>query len=326
MRRRRSGQASAAGLSEAVRRTFRTNVHLGTRPRLPFVCCSLMLLGCPQLRDDDFGRAGGSGRDAGSGGAGGVGGGNTAGSDTGGSAGSDAFGGSAGSTGDAGSDVGVLRGALAHRYGFEGLGVNPLDALGGAPAYIYNGGLSGLGFVRLDGTQYVSLPNGVLSSAPDKTLEVWLTWRGGLPWQRIFDFGTSDAGEFNQGNGQSYLFLAATSDEGVMAVAYSQDGYQDEIRLVGNGPCPNGVMVHVAVVVDSIRGTLSLYRDGALEAETALTQRLADIDDVNVWLGRSQYASDPNLDADITEFRIYDQALGPTELARSHQLGPDAAL
>lgn len=247
------------------------------------------------------------------------------GSDPGGNGGDGAIGGSAGSALDAGS-VDALRAALTHRFGFEGFGVNPLDALGGDPAYIYNGSLVGLGFARLDGTRYVSLPNGILSSSSDKTLEIWLTWRGGLPWQRIFDFGTSDAGEFNQGNGQSYLFLAATSDEGVMSVAYSQDGYENEVRLAGEDPCPTGALVHLAVVVDSARNTLSLYRDGALEAETALSQRLASIDDVNVWLGRSQYSPDPNLDADITEFRVYDRALGPAELALSHQLGPDAAL
>lgn len=313
-------------------------MHLGAG--LPLAFCSLLLLGCPQLRDDDFGRArlggaggggaGGGGAGAGGAGAGGVDGGAdggiTAGRDSGGSGGSDTGGGGGGPTGDAApDDVAVLRAALAHRYDFEGVGAKPADALGGAPAYIYNGGLDGLGFVRLDGTRYVSLPNGVLSSTSDKTLEVWLTWRGGLPWQRIFDFGTSDAGEFNQGNGQSYLFLAATSNEGVMTAAYSQDGLANEVRLASDDPCPIGVIVHLAVVVDSTRGTLSLYRDGALEAETALTQRLADIDDVNVWIGRSQYAADPNLDADVAEFRIYDQALGAAELTLSHQLGPDTA-
>jgi hypothetical protein len=301
----------------------RSNVLLGATSRLPLACCSLILVGCPQLLDDDFGSGDRLGGEAGTSGAGGSG---SAGESAGGSGGADSSGGRGGSAIDAGSDVGALRAALTHRYGFEGFGVNPVDALGGAPGYVYNGALIGLGYVRLDGSQYVSLPNGVLSSTSDKTLEVWLTWRGGAPWQRIFDFGVSDAGEFNQGNGQSYLFLAATSEEGVMSVAYSQDGYENEVRLAGTDPCPEGVLVHVVVVVDSGRSRLSLYRDGALEADTALTQRLADIDDVNVWIGRSQYSTDPNLDADVTEFRIYDQALGPAEVALSHQLGPDAAL
>jgi hypothetical protein len=47
---------------------------------------------------------------------------------------------------------------------------------------------------------------------------------------------------------------------------------------------------------------------------------------VNLWIGRSQFAVDPNLDADVTEFRVYDAALGADQLALSHQLGPDAAL
>jgi hypothetical protein len=111
-----------------------------------------------------------------------------------------------------------------------------------------------------------------------------------------------------------------------MSVAYTQAGYAGEVRLAAKEPCPTDAPVHVAVVVDSTRNTLALYRDGVLEGETVLTERLADINDVNVWIGRSQYASDPNLDADITEFRIYRQALGPSELETSHRLGPDASL
>jgi hypothetical protein len=64
----------------------------------------------------------------------------------------------------------------------------------------------------------------LLSSSNDKTLEVWLTWRGGLAWQRVFDFGSSDAGELNQGLGATFLNLAASTDDGVMRVSYKREG------------------------------------------------------------------------------------------------------
>lgn len=215
--------------------------------------------------------------------------------------------------------------ALAHRYGFDGFGPNPVDARGGPPAYLYNTALTGQGFVRLIGNdQYVSLPNGILSSTSDKTLEAWLTWRGGAAWQRIFDFGNSNEGERNQGVGESYLYLAASSDEGVMTAAYSQDGFGNEVRLVGTGPCPRDVLVHVTFVIDSRRNSMALYVNGVLDVEGTLTQRLGGIADVNVWLGRSQFADDPSLDADITEFRIYDAALAAADVALSDRLGPDA--
>jgi hypothetical protein len=233
---------------------------------------------------------------------------------------------------EAGADAGLdpasgLSAALAHRYGFDGVGVNPTDAVGGAPAYIHNGSLEGQGFVRLrGGDEYVSLPNGLLSSSSDKTIEVWLTWRGGEAWQRVFDFGASTAGELNRGVGTSYLFLTPTTDDGVMLVAYTTEGSSREVRLTGTEALPQNVLTHVAVVVDSARDMLYLYLDGALHAGTRLTQRLGSIDDFNVWIGRSQFAADPSLDADVTELRIYDAALAADQVALSHQLGPDAAL
>jgi len=43
---------------------------------------------------------------------------------------------------------------------------------------------------------------------------------------------------------------------------------------------------------------------------------LSAINDVNNWLGRSQFAVDPALGASIAEFRIYDVALGAGEIQR----------
>lgn len=275
-----------------------------------FVSAGLLLAGCPQLAEDDFRELSrvappappASGGEA--------------------DAGADAEGPDA-----AGSEVATLRAALVHRYGFEGTGINPVDSVGGALAYIYNGSLSGQGFVRLTGgEEYVSLPNGLLSASADRSIEAWLVWRGGAPWQRIFDFGVSSAGEFTQGLGTSYLFLAASSDSGGMMLAFSADGYANEVQLNGGVPLPADVLTHVVVVVDSARDVLALYLDGDLHGSTPLTQPLASVQDVNVWIGRSQYAGDPNLDADITEFRIYAAALDAEQVALSHALGPDAPL
>lgn len=288
---------------------------LGLWPRLALLGCGALLSACPQLQADDFRLRGHLDRDASvieTDDAGPV--------DAGVSA-PDA------TAPDAAPDLSALSAALTHRYSFEGFGASPPDTLGGAPAYIYNGLLDGQGYVRLIGNeQYVSLPNGVLSSSADKTIEAWLTWRGGAAWQRIFDFGVSSAGEFNQGSGLSYLYLTTSADDGVMTVAYSQNGLASEVRLTGTGPFPRGLSTHVAVVIDSARDTLGLYLDGELVSETTLTERLGSIDDVNVWIGRSQYADDPGLDADVAEFRIYDAALSPASLALSFAQGPDAPL
>jgi hypothetical protein len=219
--------------------------------------------------------------------------------------------------------VDALRAALAHRYDLAGAGNTAADSVGDADGFVWNTVLGGQGFVRLIGTdQYVSLPNGLLSSSNDKTLEAWLTWRGGLDGQHIFDFGISNLGELNQGSGVSYLFLAA-SDQGPMAVAFSTNGAAAEVRLNGTVPLPRGTLTHVAVVIDSGRDTLSLYLNGTPHATTPLLARLASISDLNMWIGRSQDAGDPSLDADVTEFRIYDQPLDADQVALSYRLGPD---
>jgi hypothetical protein len=256
---------------------------------------------------------------------------------SGGLAGSGGFGGSgAGEVADASpatedpdaslTPLDVLSSALAHRYDLDGTGTAAIDSLGGDPGYVWNTALDDRGFVSLTGDdEYVSLPNGLLSSGNDRTLEAWLTWRGGDAWQRVFDFGSSDEGELNQGTGVTYLSLAATSDTGVMTALWRVAGSR-EVRLLGTRALPSDALVHVAVVVDSEQNALLLYLNGRLNATTALTQRLSGISAVNAWLGRSQFEADPSLDGDVTRFSIYDRALDADQLAASYALGPDGSL
>ena len=69
---------------------------------------------------------------------------------------------------------------------------------------------------------------------------------------------------------------------------------------------------------------MALYQDGALVDECPLTRRLSKIDDVNNWLGRSNYTIDNELDGIYDEFRIYGAALTAAEIADSFKAGPDA--
>ena len=47
-------------------------------------------------------------------------------------------------------------------------------------------------------------------------------------------------------------------------------------------------------------------------------------DQVNNWLGRSQWSQDPFYNGSINGFRIYDGALSPADVAASFARGPDA--
>ena len=243
--------------------------------------------------------------------------------------------------------VSPLESSLIHRYSFDGDGTEALDSKFSAHGEIFGSSLSGNGTVPLAGAktlQYVDLPNRLVSGLTDATFEAWLTWNGGAPWQRIFDFGSSLGGEDPYPpaeappdrptifSGKTYLFL--TTNAGVdstrphpagMRVAFSRSGVvNEEVCYASDQPFPKGGEHHVAVVVDADAETMALYQDGALVDRCALTHPLSAIDDVNNWLGRSNYTDDADLDGEYDEFRIYGAALSDAEIAESFRAGPDA--
>ncbi len=229
------------------------------------------------------------------------------------------------------ADCESLAAALAHRYSFTGSGNAVIDSVGSAHGSIVNGQLSGAGSVVLTGAEapenYVNLPNGLVSALASATFEAWLSWSGGAPWQRIFDFGSSQTGENTRGGGAEYLFLTPRSDLDTVRVAFISSDTPGEIQVNSAAPLPTGVTSHVAVVVDAVADTLALFTNGALAGSIALPSSLAALaTDDNNWLGRSEFPTDPALAGSLLELRIYAAALSPQQLALSYQLGPDAAL
>jgi len=235
------------------------------------------------------------------------------------------------------ADCAALKSALVHRYDFEGTGTAVKDRVGNAHGTVQGATLSvvnGKGAVVLSGGAtgpYVDLPNGLLSSLANATLEAWVTWGGGKAWQRIFDFGdsTDPMPENNPAGGKSYLFLTPTTDAGsgaVMRVAYSLNGGLDanETRVSGTVALPQ-TLAQVAVVVDTKSKELRLYLNGVSVGSQTFTGALADVHDVNAWLGRSQYDADPELTGTFHDFRVYGAALSASQIAASFAGGPDPA-
>jgi len=231
-----------------------------------------------------------------------------------------------------------LKSALVHRYDFEGTGTTVTDRVGTAHGALKGGAtlsqVDGKGAAVLNGGAsgaYVDLPNGLISKLSSATLEAWLTWGGGNAWQRIFDFGdsTNAAPEDNPASGKSYLFLTPMTDTasgGVMRAVYSLAGGAAavETRLEGLEAMPQ-VLAQVVLVVDSESDKLVLYVNGAKASEQAFAGALASINDVNAWLGRSQYNVDPELSGTFHDFRIYAAALTPLQIATSFAGGTDPA-
>jgi hypothetical protein len=228
-----------------------------------------------------------------------------------------------------------LRDALRNLYTFDATGVTISDSVGGMNGTLLDDDgatpaadlarLQVNGRLNLDGSgAFVDLPDGLISSLANATFEVWMAWRGGAAWSRIFDFGNNPGGA-----GQTYLFLTPSNDQtATLRVAYSVAGPGAAETLV-DGPAAlpiaaaaGGTLEHVAVVVDDTQGTLRLYSNGSELGAVPLANGLAELDDVNNWLGRSNFSADPALSGSLIEFRIYDQALSAAQLRASFQAGP----
>lgn len=248
----------------------------------------------------------------------------------------------------------------AHRYSFNlpatndavGTPIPDSGSVGGADAMVR--GLRGIesamiraGKLSLAGgassyAAYVDLPNRMLSSlsagrggSGQITLEGWVTATAGRTWGRLFDFGNSTAGELGgaggSGNGTSYFMLSQ--------VNASRDWHQCEVHCDGynggpdvgdwrsfgleNNNAAGGGMTHFAVTWSEATGEVVVYENGIASTRFASAIRFDQVDDVNVWLGRSNWTADENFQGDWDELRIYTNILSPAQVLSEYLAGPD---
>jgi hypothetical protein len=222
---------------------------------------------------------------------------------------------------------------LLHRYSFNeaaGATVAP-DLVGNADGQVRGtANFTGDGRLNLPGgaantdAGYVDLPNGMISSLPPAvTFEAWFTWRGGPAWQRIFDFGSNQAGEDAQGTGSTYLFMTPQSGPGTFRAAFTLASGAGENPVLNGPALPQNTEVHVALVYDSEQGIARLYRDGERVATQPVVNPLSELDDINNWLGRSNWP-DAFFNGQFNEFRIWSGAMTDAQVAERRAAGPDA--
>jgi Concanavalin A-like lectin/glucanases superfamily len=240
---------------------------------------------------------------------------------------------SAPDTGCANPTLCALKAALVHRYSFDGTGTVAIDSVGTAHGTVINAQLNGAGAVALAGTtsdQFVDLPNGIIKQLTNATFEVWFTWAVSGGWQRIFDFGDSTGGEGVRAQAVSSFYLTPQAlivpsfpGPEVMLVAFKRaDTISDnETHVLATQALPIGTMEHIAVVVDDTNNLMALYHNGTLESSIAFTDSLSLLNDVNNWLGRSQYSADSSLGGTLHEFRIYGAALSQVAVQASFAAG-----
>lgn len=196
---------------------------------------------------------------------------------------------------------------------------------------------------------YLDLPDGIVSSRPDATYEIWLTPLSSKNWQRVFDFGNTNltsgtgaaTGEIIDGAAAPGGFVAndnlvlslnngnvlgshrleaklnnantvtANTDYSTVTTANTQYHYVMTVKDGGGASGSSGCLV-------------KWFRNGVLSGTVDLPFRSADLHDVNNWIGRSMWAADSNSNMSINELRIYDRAISTAEISSSYTAGPAA--
>jgi hypothetical protein len=233
---------------------------------------------------------------------------------------------------------------LIHRWSFGDSvdGVTLPDSVGGADGTLINNtGLASItdGEVVLgnDGSQssngnngdangdYVDLPNGLISSLTQMTIEVWTTWdNDSQQWQRVYDFGISNDGEG--------LSSAATNPD-VYNLYFTPKRWDNqacvEYRKGGTAPqfAPGGTLALgqetlITQVHDDKADQVRLYVNGIAVGGFEALFPLQAMTDKNNWLGRSQWG-DTLYVGSFNELRIYDTALLGDQIAADYLAGPD---
>ncbi len=217
----------------------------------------------------------------------------------------------------------VVRGLL-HRWQFNEsgtAGTSMLDDVGGAVARIIDVGPNDAvvagGAVTLAGgswasSDYVLLPAGMLSKAPNATIEVWAALHSIRNWSRVFDIGSGNANNLfvSWSNG------ANASDNRVgMTVAGS------ESRIDGAlAPFTRDFLHHIVLTIADSAGTggttlVQVYLDGEKRGSFETTHRLGQLEDRFAMLGRSSYPSDETAHASYHEVRVHDRVYSDAEIS-----------
>jgi autotransporter-associated beta strand protein len=211
--------------------------------------------------------------------------------------------------------------ALIHRYSFfqEPNGsLTATDVIAGA-----NGTLAGSanitgGKLVLNGTSgtYANLPGGLITGYAAVTMEAWADY-GSLPANcYLFSFGLTDS----SGNGGNYIFCAPQAAR--ITLSGVDPGYNGEQNATCQGW--SGLSnLHVVAVFNPPAGTLAIYTNGYLAGvNNSLTTPLTAVSNVLSYLGRSLYTSDPYAPVNVDEFRIWNGALSPAQIALDAVSGP----
>jgi hypothetical protein len=243
----------------------------------------------------------------------------------------------------------------AHRYSFnepataDASGVIFADSIGHADGTVLGAGasLTGSRLVLPGGSSvsaaYGDLPNRLLSQFSTNnngsgavSIEGWVKVTGNRSWSRIFDIGSTDigggvggelTGPGGGGAGLDYLFYSAQQGDntGIHRLELrNEDPPGGGIYTVDVSSATFNNDFHFVITWNEAAGELIVYENGVERALVqSVTTAISDINDVNVWLGRSNWTADQNMQGEFDEFRIYGHVLSPNEVLGNFQAGPE---
>ena len=160
-------------------------------------------------------------------------------------------------------------------------------------------------------TRHQAIPGADLTHPdPDFTFAAWVYWKGGEPWQRIFDFGQDT---------NHTMFLTPLSGDNTLRFAITTDGPDAEQQLDAAAMLPAYQWVHVAVTLAGDGGTL--YVNGTAVSSDTITLNPDDVIGPNMWLGKSQYVADPTFNGLLDEVAVFDRALSADEILEVYTTG-----
>lgn len=191
---------------------------------------------------------------------------------------------------------------------------------------------------------YVDLPNGIISSKANLTVEMWATPLSAQDWMPLFDFGRiytwyASTGEIT-GTATVAPGYTEPSQNLMLTFCRGTDLSRQRMEMVLPGPffvtvdsslaTAAGTPYHYVLTFTdgagafgAAGGQIAWYRNGVLVATGDAAFHLANLQDVNNWLGRSQYSGYSLANAAFNEFRIHDHAMTASQVAASYAAGPD---
>ncbi|TDB80755.1 hypothetical protein E1182_07595 [Micromonospora sp. KC721] len=159
---------------------------------------------------------------------------------------------------------------------------------------------------------YVTIPNGVLNGVGSTTVSYWVKWNASTTInQWICALGADTT---------RYLFTTPRNNAGLLRTAVTTDGNRGEYSLVHNAALPGDSWQHVAVTIDAVSRTMTVYLNGtAIATAAGIGIQGADLFDPTKgfggYIGKSLYPADPYFSGEVDNFRIYRTALSASEIA-----------